>query len=187
MEIVAALLGVFNIVLLIRRNIWNYAFGLAMVALYAPVFFHARLYSDALLQIVFFLVQLYGFWNWQRSREDSGEVTVLRLSGRARAGWAIATIALVAAWGTGMARFTDAAFPYLDAANAMISIVAQIMLSRRWIENWPLWIFVDVLQIGLYVAKGLVPTALLYCLFLIMSVWGWIEWSRAERSSEALA
>ncbi|WP_174275371.1 nicotinamide riboside transporter PnuC [Sphingomonas bacterium] len=184
LEIVAALLGVLNILLLVRRSVWNYAFGLAMVALYAPVFFHARLYSDALLQIIFFAVQLYGLWNWRRSQAESGEVRIERLTAIGRLAWAVAGLALIAAWGGAMARWTDAAFPYLDAANAIISVIAQIMLSLRLIENWPLWILVDAIAIGLYIARGLLPTAALYVVMLGMSAWGWIAWRRTLRAEK---
>src|SRR3546814_427665 len=73
-EIAAFVLGVVNLVLLVRRSIWNYPFALAMVALYAQVFFAAKLYSDALLQIFFFVVNLYGWWQWRRSQAHEGDI-----------------------------------------------------------------------------------------------------------------
>ena len=183
LEIVAALLGVINILLLARRSVWNYAFGLAMVILYAPIFFQKHLYADATLQVFFAVAQIYGLWNWWRSQAETGEVKVERLGLSSALGWALLMLACIAVWGKRLAH-TDDTFPYLDATTAMVSIVAQILLSKRLIENWVLWIFVDVIQIGLYLAKGLVPTAILYVLLLIMSVWGWIEWTRAERRTQ---
>lgn len=181
LEIVAALLGVANILLLVRRSVWNYAFGLAMVALFAPIFFKKQLYGDALLQVFFFLAQVYGLWNWRRAQAESGEIRVDHMSLRDRLWWTAGTVALIAVGGTGLARYTNDPFPYLDATNAVVSVVAQLLLARRLIENWALWVFVDVIQIGLYIAKDLKPTAMLYVLFLLMSVWGWIEWRWAER------
>ncbi|PZU09871.1 nicotinamide riboside transporter PnuC [Sphingomonas sp.] len=182
-EAVAAALGVINIVLLIRRNIWNYAFGLAMVALYAPIFFEQRLYSDALLQLFFFAVQLYGWWEWRRSAGRSGEVVVERLGWRARALWASVATAAWLAWSSGMHHFTDAVNPYWDGAVAAMSVTAQAMLARRLIENWPLWGAVDVVAIALYWSRDLRVTALLYALFLLMSLLGWRAWLRAEREN----
>lgn len=179
-EIAAALLGVANIVLLVRRSVWNYAFGLATVALYAPVFFAARLYSDALLQLFFFALNLYGWANWRRSQAQAGEVVVRRLGWPARGLWAAGSGAATLAWGTGMARFTDAAHPFWDGSVAVLSLVAQAMLARRLIENWPVWILVDVAAIGLYLRRDLLPTAALYVLFLILSGLGWREWARAR-------
>src|ERR1044071_4100797 len=115
LEWVAAGLGVINVFLVVRRSVWNYPFGLVMVALYFFVFFEARLYSDALLQIFFFIVQLYGWVNWVRARHAAGEVPVGWLSPRERIVWALCTALASLAWGLGMARWTDAAAPIVDA------------------------------------------------------------------------
>lgn len=179
LEIVAALLGVANVVLLVRRSAWNYAFGIATVALYAPVFVSARLYSDATLQLFFLVLNVYGWANWARAEARTGEVPVARLGWAARGRWAVAVAAASLAWGTAMARLTDAAFPYLDGAVAMASIAAQWLQARRLIETWPVWIAVDVVAIGLYVARGLLWTAALYLLFLGLCAAGWRAWARA--------
>ena len=79
-------------------------------------------------------------------------------------------------------RFTDAAFPWWDAAVAMLSVAAQILQSRRYFESWVLWIAVDLLAVGLYAARGLWLTAGLYLVFLVLAVWGLIEWARARKA-----
>src|ERR1044072_2044069 len=109
LEGVAAGLGVLNVALVVRRSVWNYPFGLVMVALYFFVFAEAKLYSDALLQIFFFVVQLYGWVNWVRARSTAGEVPVGRLSARERFVWSLGTMIASLAWGLLMARYTDAA------------------------------------------------------------------------------
>ncbi len=185
LEIIATLLGVANIVLLVRRSAWNYAFGLAMVALYAPIFVEARLYSDALLQAFFFVVQLYGWWNWISGQMASGDVVVERLDTKGRLYWALVVVPAWALWSWGMHRFTDTLYPFWDGAVAALSIAAQVMLARRYIENWVLWIAVDVVAVALYLTRGLMLTAGLYGLFLLMSVWGLIEWQRVARKQAA--
>ena len=185
LEIVAFLLGIANVTLVVRRSIWNYPFGLAMVALYGRIFLDARLYSDAILQVFFFVVQLYGWWNWSRNRTRSGVVTVVRLDNRNRALWGIGCIVASAAWGYAMHRFTDASFPWADATLAITSVAAQILMSRRAIENWCLWIAVDIGSVGLYAAKGLWLTMLLYAIFLGLAIWGLIDWRKAERQQAA--
>jgi nicotinamide mononucleotide transporter len=184
LETLATLLGLANIVLLVRRSIWNYPFGLAMVALYAHIFFREKLYSDALLQIFFFVIQLYGWWAWWRAGGGEHKVDVVRLSWPARVAW-IAMIAILSlAWGTMMRVYTDASFPWWDAAVAVTSIAAQILLARRCIENWILWIAVDAGAIPLYLVKHLLFTAGLYFAFLILCLLGLREWSRARREGE---
>ncbi|WP_066798946.1 nicotinamide riboside transporter PnuC [Sphingomonas soli] len=176
LELAAAALGLINVALVARRSLWNYPFGLAMVALYFFVFAEARLYSDALLQIFFFAIQLYGWWNWSRSDRVDHGVAIGRLSNPARTTWLAGTMLTSAAWGAAMANFTDAAAPYPDAAIAGMSVAAQILQSRRRFESWLLWICVDCIAIGLFWSRGLHPTAILYAIFLGMAVWGLFAW-----------
>jgi nicotinamide mononucleotide transporter len=183
LEIAAVTLGVINIALLVRRSIWNFSFGIAMVALYAVIFFRARLYAEAGLQVFFAVVQLYGSWLWARAGGATERVGVRWLGWEARLGWLMAVAIMAGAMGTALDRFTDAAAPYVDAAIAAASVAAQILLSFRRIENWVLWIAIDIGAIGLYIARDLHLTAGLYCVFLVLSVLGLREWARAASRS----
>lgn len=180
LEVTAAGLGLVNVALVVRRSIWNYPFGIAMVILYARVFFDAKLYSDALLQLFFLVVNIYGWMNWRCARAQAGEIVVEQLSGRARALIAAATALCVALWGGAMHRFTDAAFPWWDASIAGMSVAAQILMARRYWENWLFWIAVDLLAIGVFAARGLLVTAALYALFLLLAILGLRAWLRAR-------
>ena len=179
----AAALGLANIILIVRRSVWNYMFGLLMVTLYFFVFFEAKLYNDALLQIFFFFVQIYGWWHWALVEAEAGEMVVERLSIPQRIAWSMATILAVIGWSAVMRNYTDASFPVWDASVAAISVAAQLLMSRRYVENWILWILVDLLAIGLYWQKELWPTAGLYTIFLILAVYGFAKWLRAPRGS----
>jgi nicotinamide mononucleotide transporter len=184
-ETSAFLLGVVNVTLVVRRSIWNYPFALAMVALYAWIFWGEKLYSDTLLQGFFFAVNLYGWWYWARSIEQEGALVVERMAPAARGLWLAGCLVATALWGGVMHVFTDASFPWWDASVAMFSVAAQVLQSRRKIECWALWILVDVIAIGLYAAKGLWLTALLYAIFLVLSAWGLVDWRGAERRGRA--
>ena len=186
-EVLATLAGIANVALLVRRSIWNYPFGLACVALYAWIFSAARLYSDALLQLFFFVIQLYGWWAWARAGGIGHAVPVGRLTGPARVAWAAMILVVSLAWGGGMAAGTDAAFPWWDGTVAVASIAAQILLARRMIENWVLWILVDLGAVGLYFAKQLYVTSGLYLLFLVLASAGLVEWRRALAKGPAAA
>jgi nicotinamide mononucleotide transporter len=178
---IAVALGILNVTLVVRRSLWNYPFGIVMVALYAHIFFGARLYSDALLQLFFFVVQIYGWVHWRRAASEAGEIRVERLAPRARRAWFAGIAVTTALWGLGMHRFTNAAFPWWDAAVAILSIAAQLLMTRRYLENWVLWIVVDLLAIGLYAARDLWLTAGLYGVFLLLAAWGLAGWRGAER------
>lgn len=184
-EIAAVVFGLINVTLVVRRSIWNYPFALMMVTLYAWIFWGVKLYSDMLLQGFFFAVNIYGWWYWARSMSDEGDIVVERLTPPARMQWVAACLAATAGWGWMMHLHTDAAFPWWDAGVAMTSVAAQILQSRRKIESWILWVVVDIAAIGLYAVKDLRLTAALYALFLLLSVWGLVDWRRAERRERA--
>jgi nicotinamide mononucleotide transporter len=173
------------VALVVRRSIWNYPFGIAMVSLYFFVFAEAKLYSDALLQIFFLAIQLYGWWNWHRHESDDG-IRVESLTGAQRLLWLAGAGIASTAWGLAMARWTDAAMPVADAFIAGMSVSAQCLQSLRKVESWLLWIAVDALAIAVYTMRGLHVTAALYAVFLVLCVFGlagWLRKLRAERTA----
>ena len=186
-EIAAVILGLINVTLIIRRNVWNYPFGIVMVILYAQIFYDYRLYSDALLQIYFLVIQIYGWWYWLRGRDDRGLVIVARLPIAQIPYYAVIAIVGLAILGTSMDQLTDADYPYWDGAIAVLSVLAQFLLSRRRLESWFLWIAVDLLAISLFWVKGLYPTSALYAVFLVLAAIGLFNWTRAWRRGVALA
>ncbi len=186
LEYIAAALGLANIVLLVLRSIWNYPFGLVMVVLYGFVYFEQRFYSDAWLQLFFFVVQIYGWWNWYQARGGDGLIRVELMSFAERAVWSVLLVTASIGEGWYLAHYTTDSAPWLDAPTTVISVVAQILLSLRKIENWILWIVADVVQIGLYYWKGLYPTTGLYVVFLVMSAVGIVQWWRQLKAQEAL-
>jgi nicotinamide mononucleotide transporter len=179
LEIIAVSLGLANLMLLVRRSLWNYPFGIAMVSLYFFIFFEAKLYSDALLQIFFLALNIYGWLNWNGARGESG-VPVRWLGRRGFLIWAGTGIAASLLWGLLMHSRTDAAAPFWDGSVAMLSILAQLLLARRYIDNWVWWIIVDCLAVPLYWSKGLHLTAGLYLVFLGLSIAGLVQWVRAR-------
>jgi nicotinamide mononucleotide transporter len=180
-EWVAAALGVINISLLIFRSVWNFPFGIAMVVLYIFVFFEKRLYAEAGLQVFFVLAQAWGWWLWIKVGGEDDRVPVRWLDWLSRGVWVMVTAAVSVNLGWAMHSFTNAALPYADAAIAGASVAAQILLAYRRIENWVLWIAIDVAAVALYINRGLYPTAGLYGGFLVLSLIGLKEWIEAEQ------
>ena len=185
-EWIAAGLGVINISLLIFRSVWNFPFGIAMVALYVFVFFEERLYAEAGLQVFFILAQLWGWWLWVKVGGEDDRVPVRWLDWLSRAVWVTVTAALSLNLGWMMHSFTNAVLPYADAGIAGASVAAQILLAYRRIENWLIWIAIDIGAIALYIDRGLYPTAGLYGGFLVMSLIGLREWIAAERRERSV-
>jgi nicotinamide mononucleotide transporter len=175
----ATLVGIW---LTTRRLLICWPVVLAADVLYLVVFYRARLFSDALLQVFFVAFTLYGWWHWWRGVREVGEVRVVPLSVR---GW----IAGLAAGAMGavllgwlMVR-VGAALPHLDAALTSYSLVASWWQARKHTANWWLWIAVNLVYIGEYLYKDLVPTAILYLLLVILAVMGLVDWRRAATAT----
>ena len=182
-EVIAVVLGLINVGLIIRRSIWNYPFGIAMVSLYAYIFFGAKLYSDMLLQFFFLVIQFYGWWNWARAGRVHGGIQASLLTNTGRIVAVVVAVLLSLVIGTLMKNYTDAAAPYADATIAGMSVLAQVLMSIRRIENWVFWILVDLMAVGLFASRGLHLTAGLYAVFLIMAVMGLLSWWRQGRAA----
>jgi nicotinamide mononucleotide transporter len=180
METVAVLLGIANIILIIRRSVWNYPFGIAMVTLYFFIFRDLKLYSDAALQIFFLIINVYGWYSWHRKKANQGEIVVERLGTDGFAAWIAGSILATLGWGFVMSNHTDASYPFWDAGVAMLSVVAQILMTRRYLENWWWWIVVNIISIPLYILKGIYLTAGLYALFLALAIAGLLEWRKVR-------
>lgn len=186
-EAIATVLGIVNIILLIRQNIWNFPVGIVMVSLFGWVVWEARLYSDFGLQIFFLCLQFYGWFNWARGRSvehDPLPVTVLSTALRLK--WIGVAAVGIAVLGAVMDLHTDAALPYWDATTTVLSVIAQYFLARKLLENWMLWIAVDVLAIGIYASKGLYIFSSLYGFFLVLATLGLVAWARSMRSPQAI-
>lgn len=182
LEIVGTLFGFANIVLLIRRSVWNFPAAMVMVSCIAVVLFEAKLYAEAGLQVFFFAVNIYGWWLWARAGGMQHAVQVGWMGWPARIGWIAATAAVSLALGWALSRYTDAAVPMVDSAVAGMSVSAQFLLSFRRIENWIVWIVIDVVSIWLYISRDLDLLAVLYVAFLVLSVLGLREWQKAANT-----
>jgi len=150
------------------------------VLLYGWIFYGARLYSDALLQLVYATLQCYGWWQWRiapmrAQRPQVRRPRVLYLACAVLLGTAGA-IAL----GAVMSRYTDAAVPWLDATLTAFSLVAQFWMARLYRVNWLMWIGVDLVYVGLYGVRQLPLTAALYAGFVLLAALGWRQWGRAD-------
>jgi nicotinamide mononucleotide transporter len=178
LEIAGVFATVVGIWLTTRRLLACWPVVLAADVIYLVVFYRARLFSDALLQVFFVAFTLYGWWHWWRGICEEGEVRVVPLSGR---GWlaglaAGAVGAVLLGW---LMVRAGAALPHLDAALTSYSLVASWWGARKHTANWWLWIAVDLVYIGEYLYKDLKPTAALYAGLVALAVLGLSDWRRA--------
>jgi len=178
LEKIAVAFGLANIYLTVRQNIWCWPVGVVMVSLYIYIFFGAKLYSDALLNVFFLAMQFYGWYHWTRGGvEHSTSLSAVTRLTRTEWLWTAAgTASGTAVLGTAMHRYTDASLPYPDAFTTTLSVIAQFLLTKKYLDNWTLWIIADVVYIVVYTIKALYWTAGLYVVFLVLCVKGYRDW-----------
>lgn len=180
-ELIAAVFSALGVWLTAKRRAWCWPVGLVSVLIYAWVFVHARLYSDALLQLAFAGMIVYGWNRWLHHLGNDGRVEVAPLPRRQAVNHLLLGTFGALVLGAGMHFFTNAALPWLDAALTAFSLVAQWWQARRHVATWWLWIIVDVIYVGVYVYKHLLITAVLYAGFIALAVIGLHGWQRAGR------
>ncbi len=186
LETLAALFGVVSVYLSVRQNIWSWPTAIVNVGLYTFVFYQSRLYADMGLQVVYIIISFYGWYEWLYGGKDRTGLKVSRTP--RRLGVALVGIGVLSACllGTLLHRTTNAALPYLDSATTSTSLVAQWMMTKKLLENWPVWVAVDVVYIGMFIYKSLYVTAALYLVFLVLSVMGYRQWKATLRVEPVL-
>lgn len=185
-ELAGSVLGLIQIWLLVRRSIWNFPLAMVSVSLIAVTLFEARYYSEAGLQVFFFVVNAVGWFQWRGALDAGHHVTVGWMTRSQRQIWLAITALLSLSLGWLMNHFTNAALPFADSAVAGASIAAQLLLNARKIENWVLWVLIDVVSIGLYLYRDLYFLLALYLAYLVISVIGLREWIAAEKGEAAV-
>jgi nicotinamide mononucleotide transporter len=175
-ELVAVLFGFVYVWLAIREDPRCWPVGIVNVGIYFFVFFHARLYATAVLQAVYVVLSVYGWRQWRRGGASGGRLVVSSTPPRWAAGLAAAGVAGSLGLGLFLRYRTDAALPFPDAATTAFSLVAQWMTTRKWLENWLVWIAVDVVYLGVYSSQGLYLSTGLYAVFLVMAALGYRQW-----------
>jgi nicotinamide mononucleotide transporter len=177
LEIVAFVLSIAMVLANFSVNPIAWPLAILSSLLYGLLFAHSKLYGEASLQLVFVAVALWGWWLWLRPVSVtalSSKVRYLQTNGRVIT--AAATLAAWPALGLLLARYTDSEVPYFDALPTVASVTGQILLGRKLVDNWPVWVVVNVISVFLFAYKGLWLTVLLYGLFALMALWGWRLW-----------
>jgi nicotinamide mononucleotide transporter len=187
LETIAAAFGIISVYLSVRQNIWSWPTAIANVGLYTIVFFHSRLYADMGLQVVYIIISIYGWYQWLYGGKGHTELEVSRTT--RRLGVFLVGLGCVSSLllGTMLHRTTDAALPYLDSTTTSTSLIAQWMMTKKLLENWIVWVAVDVVYIGMFIYKSLYVTSFLYLVFLILSVMGYRQWKATLREPELVA
>ena len=174
-EFLGFVTGVVGVYLVAIEHIANWPIGLVNVATYGYVFYNSRLYADMSLQVFFFALGVMGWYAWLHGGNNKTELQITSIK---QIQWLWLVLALVigtAIYYPIIHHFYGAA-PFVDSMLTVTSILAQLLLNFKRLENWILWIFVDIVYIPLYISRQLYSTAILYAIFLVIAISGLISW-----------
>ncbi|TNF40520.1 MAG: nicotinamide riboside transporter PnuC [Bacteroidetes bacterium] len=190
LELLAVLTGLAAVWYAARANIITWVFALVNAVLFFMLYYQVNLYSAMVLQIFFFCNAIYGWFNWRR-QSSNGDEPVTLLSHKGRIFWVAGIIAMALAMGTVMGRIhtwlpdyfpVRATFVYTDAMIAVMSIAASLLCARLKLENWILWILVNIMSIAMYAMRGIMLVSFQYIIFLAMAIYGFIQWQSKIKS-----
>lgn len=182
-EQIATILGIVGVWLMMKRNLWAFPAGLVQVAIFAWVCFHGALYSETVLQGMFFVSLAYGWWHWRDAAAKSGrELPVTRLTPGETGRWIAGVLVLWIVWGAIMHR-VGASLAWADAFVFAVSVASQILQARKVLENWIGWLVANVTAVGVFWIKDYYWFAVLYAIFAVMACGGWLEWGKAMRAT----
>ncbi len=183
-ELVAAIVSVTYVILSIKQIIWLWLFGILSAILYAWVYAHSGFYAGMALQGYYAVISVYGWIHWssKSGKQEGGtskELPVIRMERKLLVILIVIWLLLWQLIGWILFKFTDSTIPFWDAFTAAGGIVATWMLTRKILEQWLFWIFIDLLSIGLYIWQELYATTILFLIYTIMAVLGYRQWKKA--------
>ena len=185
LEAVAVVLAILYLVLAIRQNIWCWFCAGISTAIFAYLFFGVNLYMEAVLNVFYFCMAIYGWRKWRTSNSDAHELRVVIWSHKTHLLAIIAILAMSFASGYWLDTRSNAAFPYVDSLRSWGAVWATYLVARKVLENWWYWLVIDLTMMYVFWAKGLEFTAVLYVLYIFMIPIGLISWTRSWRGTQA--
>jgi nicotinamide mononucleotide transporter len=179
-EMLGFVTGGWTVWLTVKENIWNWPIGILNSAFFLLLFLKAKLFADSGLQVIYIILGFLGWYWWLYGGKDKTELEVNNVDWKTSL--VLSVITVVSTWGlTIYLRQINDVAPFLDAFTTVLSLVAQYLLTKKLIENWYIWISVDVIYIFLYAYKNLYLTGILYSIFLCMCIRGVMEWKRSQK------
>lgn len=189
-EAIAVLLGIASVWYARRENILVYPTGIVSVLIYVFICFNARLYADAGINLFYFGMSVYGWYNWTRGGVNSTELLITKNNKVQQctsvlytftAYWAI--LGLIWLFNRDDTVYMQSYVPWVDSFTTAVFLIGMLLMAKKKVENWVYWIIGDIVSIPLYFMKGLVFTSFQYTVFLVIAILGYIEWNRRLQES----
>lgn len=183
-EIIAVIISIIGVTLTIKRKLWCWFFNFIAFVMYAYIFYQYKLYGEVILQFIFIIMNLYGFYHW---RKGNIEQQAIRIE-KSHFPTLVMQMALASMggllFGLTLHYFTDASLPILDAQLAAFSLLATYWTTQKYIATWVLWVIVDIVYVGMFIYKSLYLTAGLYAVFIGLAILGWKQWSTVRKQQQ---
>jgi nicotinamide mononucleotide transporter len=181
LEIIGVITGLLCVGLAALNNIWNWPIAIISVGIYIFIFFDSHLYADMGLQVYFMAMNFYGWYYWNKKPATEEKSPVMRIT-RQEIIYSIVAIIVFTVFLGSVLKYTPASYPYIDSFCTACSLVAQVFLARKVLENWLIWIFVDIIYVGVYIFKQLDLTAIMYAVYVGIAMWGYYDWKKDYRA-----
>ena len=176
LEIVGFISGFAGVLLTVKKNKWCFPIGIINVILSCFLFYKSRLYADSLQQLIYIPLLIVGWLNWNSNTND--EFIVERLNKKEIAIYFSLFLCAGFFLGYLLKTFSNASFPWIDSLATTASFVAQYLIAKKKIENWIVWIAVNIVYIAIYLQKDLDLYALLYLIYLVLAIQGYFLWRK---------
>ena len=182
LELIAVVTALLYVVLAAKVNIWCWPAALVSTLLYTAIFYEVYLWMDSLLQVYYMVMAVYGWYSWRNSNKLSYQNTQVIEITKWSVNKHIKIIAILSCISVGlgwlMSNYTIADFPYFDSATTVFAIFTTYLVVIKVLENWLYWIVIDLVSIYLYIEKDLTPTAVLFGLYVVLAIYGYVQWRK---------
>jgi nicotinamide mononucleotide transporter len=178
LEAIANLLNLAAVYLARKNHVLTWPVGIIACALFAVLFYEVKLYADVVLQGFFIVTGAIGLWNWKFGSPEKTDLPITRSQRKTLVLQFVLSAVLTGLYGSFLHLHTDASFPFVDSVVLMFSVWGQLLMMARKVENWLVWIIVNVIAVPLYASKNLYLTSAVYFGFLLIAIWGWFTWRK---------
>jgi nicotinamide mononucleotide transporter len=187
LELIAMLLSLAYVILAAKGSVWCWPAAFISTALYTVIFYDVLLLMDSALNAYYLLMAVYGYWQWSKSSDkklpSNTDLSIesWKLTWHVKICGCLAFIAV--SLGYIMDNYTSADFPYLDTFTTVFAVFATYLVAKKVLENWLYWIVIDLASIYLYIEKGLMPTTILFVIFVMVACYGYAKWLKLYKQS----
>ncbi|WP_295767644.1 nicotinamide riboside transporter PnuC [uncultured Mucilaginibacter sp.] len=187
LELTGVCCGLLCVYLAARNNIWNWPFAIVSTGIYIYIFAQNGLYADMLQNAYLFCINIYGWYYWSKQPDNSAKVPVVHITINQVETAILITAAITPLLGftlvylSNILNYSPAAYPFLDSFCTVLSLTAQVYMARKVLENWLIWIFVDIIYVLIYASKQLEPTAIMFAIYALLAAKGYYDWRKELR------